>query len=182
VPHIERDVLQACEEGNREGSVEWFNPLQLWRTARKVKNASTIASHADHREVQAGFARIHYWPDIPSFHDFSDRTEFSFDFAADTGDGWRATRAVADLMLRDKLHVKDSLSLDRPDVAIFGGDLVYPTASRDQYKRRFIAPFTHAALHYNVPFGHVEAEVKKDSPRIFAVPGNHDWYDGLTAF
>lgn len=180
MPFIEEEVKEAWEE--RAASVEWFNPIQLWRTAKKVKNSSTIASHADHREVQAGFAQIYQPPNRPSFHDFSGHKEFSFDFAADTGDGWRATRAVADLMLRDELKLPSGTSLRRPNVAIFGGDLVYPTASRDEYRRRFIAPFTHAAVQYKVPFGHVEAPVDENSPRIFAVPGNHDWYDGLTAF
>jgi hypothetical protein len=42
----------------------------------------------------------------PAFHDFSDRPDFSFDFVADTGDGWGATAAVADLMAEPRSSVK----------------------------------------------------------------------------
>src|SRR5437762_1918919 len=54
-----------------------------------------------------------------------------------------------------------------------GGDQVYPTASGQQYDDRFKGPF-HAAL----PVPPAEGA----QPRLYAVPGNHDWYDGLTAF
>jgi hypothetical protein len=54
-----------------------------------------------------------------------------------------------------------------------GGDQVYPTASGAAYEDRCKGPYQAALPH--PPAG-------EDGPALFAVPGNHDWYDGLTAF
>ena len=40
------------------------------------------------------------------------------------------------------------------------------------YSRRLITP-------YETAYGGTRVE---ESPHVFAIPGNHDWYDGLTAF
>jgi hypothetical protein len=54
---------------------------------------------------------------------------------------------------------------------VLGGDQVYPTASGPAYGDRWKGPYT-AALPVQT----------QDTPDIYALPGNHDWYDGLTAF
>jgi hypothetical protein len=54
-----------------------------------------------------------------------------------------------------------------------GGDQVYPTASAPRYEDRFKGPY-RAALPCAPEDGH--------RPTLVALPGNHDWYDGLTAF
>lgn len=56
-----------------------------------------------------------------------------------------------------------------------GGDQVYPTADRDAYGERPIAPFKQDRQGH----GFTERDIKAD---LYAVPGNHDWYDGLSAF
>jgi hypothetical protein len=60
----------------------------------------------------------------------------------------------------------------RGRVLVLGGDQVYPTATRDEYENRFSGPY-EAALPWAPP---------GERPRMFAVPGNHDWYDGLTSY
>ena len=55
---------------------------------------------------------------------------------------------------------------------MFGGDQVYPAAGWKGYTERFVDPYTAA-----LPFVDPGRE-----PHLFAVPGNHDWYDGLTSF
>jgi len=57
-------------------------------------------------------------------------------------------------------------------VLVFGGDEVYPTPSRENYQKRLIAPFESA-------FGD---DHPQERPHVFAIPGNHDWYDSLTSF
>ena len=58
---------------------------------------------------------------------------------------------------------------------VFGGDEVYPTASKEDYEAKLRAPFDDANLR--------EAATRKWNDRfVFALPGNHDWYDGLSAF
>jgi len=57
-------------------------------------------------------------------------------------------------------------------VLVFGGDQVYPSPSREEYQRRLVAPYAAA-------FGD---DTTSERPHVYAVPGNHDWYDGLSAF
>ena len=61
---------------------------------------------------------------------------------------------------------------------VFGGDEVYPVAKVDDYQDRFVGPFK-AALPWTNPPESPDAGVH---PRLLAIPGNHDWYDGLTGF
>jgi hypothetical protein len=67
----------------------------------------------------------------------------------------------------------DGRVLPRGQVLLMGGDQVYPLANGDGYENRMKGPY-RAAL----------PEAPGDGPRptLFALPGNHDWYDGLTAF
>ena len=53
---------------------------------------------------------------------------------------------------------------------VLGGDEVYPTASTKAYEDRTIGPY-RSAMPSASP-----------QPLMLALPGNHDWYDGLTAF
>jgi hypothetical protein len=57
-------------------------------------------------------------------------------------------------------------------ILILGGDQVYPAAKREEYNDRFIGPFKSA----------LPCAKNGRAPDMFAVPGNHDWYDGLTSF
>ena len=55
-----------------------------------------------------------------------------------------------------------------------GGDQVYPDASRDDYKYRMQTPYEAAFPRTDKP--------GSEHPPVFLIPGNHDWYDGLTLF
>jgi hypothetical protein len=63
--------------------------------------------------------------------------------------------------------------LPRGRILLMGGDQVYPLARSDGYENRTKGPY-RAALP--------EAPANGPRPSLFALPGNHDWYDGLTAF
>ena len=67
-------------------------------------------------------------------------------------------------------HEAPQLLLPGGRILILGGDEVYPTASAEAYKERFIEPFRCARWHQKPP------------RHVFSIPGNHDWYDGLTSF
>jgi hypothetical protein len=58
---------------------------------------------------------------------------------------------------------------------ILGGDQVYPTASREAYDTRFLGPFDEA-------YEEAARTSAQPMPDVYAIPGNHDWYDGLAAF
>jgi len=65
-----------------------------------------------------------------------------------------------------------TLQLPRGDLLVMGGDQVYPTASFDEYSNRLLKPYEAALPH--VP--------AREAPDLYAIPGNHDWYDGLSNF
>lgn len=90
----------------------------------------------------------------------------------DTGDGWNPTYAVARLMSTPKLSVDGTETLPPGQLLIIGGDLVYPTASHADYDVGLDAPFDEAAKLFR----------PDQSPHMYAVPGSHDWHDGLISF
>jgi hypothetical protein len=98
--------------------------------------------------------------------------DFWVDFVADLGDGFNATHTIARLLAEPVLRIGDE-RLQRGHVLVMGGDQVYPTATREQYRDKMEGPYMAA-----LPCVINEAA----APCIYALPGNHDWYDGLTSF
>ena len=154
----------------RHPAVRWFNPRMLVSTAKFVGLSSVFGTYADKREVQATAK-------TPTFHDHSEGKELWVDYVSDIGDGFDATYSLAYLLAQQKLDVdsdesaqSETLSTPRGALLVMGGDQVYPTASTQAYEERTKGPYNAALPHADEP------------PALFAVPGNHDWYDGLTAF
>lgn len=150
----------------RQRAVRWYSPTLLADAGLQVAMASAFGSYLDKRELQSVL-------DHGPVTDLSDRDELWMDYVADTGDGFDATYTVASLVGRSRLDV-DGLGdwLPRGEVLVFGGDQVYPDATAGGYEDRLTGPFT-AALPWTPP---------RQRPTMFAIPGNHDWYDGLTSF
>ncbi len=156
-----------------EGMVRWYSPKVLAQTGFDVLVAAALGRHTDFRRLES----LHQAQAEPLF-DYSGEAEADFwlDYVADSGDGWDSTYAVARYVSQDSLSVRDlaqqNHSTQRGRVLVFGGDQVYPIASRDLYQRRFIEPYEQAARH-------TQGLERRD---IYAIPGNHDWYDSLVAF
>jgi Calcineurin-like phosphoesterase len=166
--------------------VGWYEPRQLLDTGLKTLFSMIVGARSDPRIVQALAARkLEYYDYTFHYRDgrdgpYVDRTyareEIWIDYVSDTGDGWNSTYAVAYALAQPELDIRDPSDVrcrvPRADVLVFGGDQVYPTPSREAYSRRLVTP-------YETAFGETRVE---ESPHVFAIPGNHDWYDGLTAF
>jgi Calcineurin-like phosphoesterase len=155
--------------------VGWFNPIPLLQTAIRVLMSTIFGEFADKREALAAANPIDDAALDPSF-DYEGRHpdgDFWFDFVADLGDGWNPTFAIARLLAEDKLPFAGVEDLPRGSLLIMGGDEVYPTPSADQYYDRLVYPYSEA---------YAERWKKEASPDLYAMPGNHDWYDGLRAF
>jgi hypothetical protein len=155
----------------------WYDPPRLLAIAVRVAVSTVFGEFADRRETEAG-ARELDPKQLDPYYDYRTSeagSEFWFDFVADTGDGWNSTYAIARLLAEPSLSV-EGLNQELPSgrVLIMGGDQVYPTASRDDYRLKLVTPFDEAAKRLRRSGG---AE-----PHLYAVPGNHDWYDGLSAF
>ncbi|GLZ43031.1 metallophosphoesterase [Actinokineospora sp. NBRC 105648] len=146
-------------------AVRWLAPRVLVTTGIQSAIAAIFGSYADKRELQGSLAADLHRHDEPD-----GEGELWFDFVADLGDGFDATYTVASLLAADTLTV-DGQELPRGRLLVMGGDQVYPFASTRAYEDRSKGPY-RAAL----------PAAQGASPTLFALPGNHDWYDGLTSF
>jgi len=147
----------------------WFDPDVMSRSAIMLATANIFGRHSDSRLIEA-------LGNQPQAHfDYADAPgEFTFDYVADLGDGWHGTYAVAEALARPELTVSApdgaTVTTRRGSVLVFGGDLVYPYPSRERYERQTEMPYAQA-------FGEHGAR-----PDVYAIPGNHDWFDSLVAF
>ncbi|MCB1986438.1 MAG: metallophosphoesterase [Burkholderiales bacterium] len=156
----------------KQKMVAWFRPGILFDSAVKAILADTFGKYADNRQIQAA-SKL----DDPPYVDLSENNEIWFDYIADLGDGWDSTYTMARLLAEERLDVaekdgKTRYLTQRGRFLIMGGDQVYPTASKDEYANRLIAPYRSALPWVS----------DRKNPLLFAIPGNHDWYDGLVSF
>lgn len=142
--------------------VRWLSPTQLFHTGRQALFAVLISGYTDKREIEAALPR-------PEILDRTEDEEIWIDFVSDLGDGFNPTYALAYLLAKPSLDLPDPLP--RGDILVMGGDQVYPAASQDRYRDHVVGPY-RAALPY----------LTADQPHLFVLPGNHDWFDGLTSF
>ncbi len=154
-----------------QDQVRWLAPAQLIRTAVQVLLATAFSTFNDKRELQRTF------PDDPLALAPDEDGGCWFDFMADTGDGFDSTFTMTSLLAAPELIVTgpDGVRhrLPRGRLLVLGGDEVYPTASSERYEDRLKGPL-RTALH--------QEDTAPAPPLLLALPGNHDWYDGLTAF
>ncbi|MGW5667991.1 metallophosphoesterase family protein [Micromonospora sp. NPDC003776] len=143
--------------------VPWLAPLLLIQTGLRTLLAMLFGAYLDKRELQNAFGDA-------TFRQVGPDGGLWLDYVADLGDGFDATYSVAYLLAQPELEV-DGHRLPRAQTLVMGGDEVYPSASYEAYEDRCKGPY-QAALPLSPP----------ERPTLFAVPGNHDWYDGLTAF
>lgn len=145
--------------------VHWLSPLMLINTAAQVVLSNVFGEYLDKREMQAA---------LPSnvFREPGSGDELWFDFVADVGDGFDPTYTIAYLLAQERLTVAGD-SLPRGQFLMMGGDEVYPTPSWQRYGDKTKGPYEAA-----MPV----APAGVPQPTVYALPGNHDWYDGLTSF
>ena len=115
--------------------VQWADHGVLWRTFVRLRRSTSIGKSIDARQAQEGIAVV--WSDLMR------KQEAWIDFIADTGDGFAATYTVAYAASQPRLRTVSD-STERGTVLVLGGDLVYPTPTRDEYKHRLIAPLAAA--------------------------------------
>jgi hypothetical protein len=172
-------LRRARRPDNGMPAVQWLSVRQLRQTAADVVQASIFARFADKREAMASSPREFYRLSPPG----GSRRDIWVDYVADTGDGFDATFATACCVAGPPGLVvaagpDDPTPVDFPgrpaqaDLLVLGGDEVYPVASALAYEERLNEVLRTAASLADV----------RQSPPVVALPGNHDWYDGLAAF
>ena len=178
--------------------VAWLHPVQLLRTAYHVWLSTTAKEYVDRRETLAALDQLpvprECYPVsslIPlSTYDAELSPRFLregiwIDYVADVGDSWNATFAVSKLIVTPKLTPRGHVGEPLPAASwlVLGGDLVYPTPSRDAYRRKLRSALIGALPGWPDPPPDPRSELDENpAPNLFAIPGNHDWYDGLTNF
>lgn len=146
--------------------VRWLSPLGLFVTGLDVVLSGIFGHYSDKRELEAAIDTE------PPRH--LGNGDVWVDFVADLGDGFDSTYGIAWLLSRPQLDL-GSETVSRGSVLVMGGDEVYPRATWDGYDERLIRPYRAAGKH----LGNHPHDVQ---PLLYAIPGNHDWYDGLTSF
>ena len=148
----------------------WFSIALLIKTGLRTVLSSIFARFSDKRAILAmgdNSARL--------IEQWAKKSTVSIDYVADLGDGWDSTYSVAWCLAQPILGVgngKKKESLPRGDILIMGGDQVYPFAGDKEYNEKLVKPYKAA----------LPCSPEKEAPTVFAIPGNHDWYDGLTGF
>jgi hypothetical protein len=133
----------------------WLRPSILW-AARNDWLVRRFGDPTDeHRRVWVAAQRARGVP--PEFAvDRSDLGEsFSFLIAGDTGEGTHPQYAVVPGLLE---------AGRRTAFMVVISDVIYPIGDVNDYVDKFFRPYRD----YPAP--------------IYAIPGNHDWYDGLGGF
>jgi hypothetical protein len=152
--------------------LRWLSVGLLLHTAKAVVMSTAFGNFVDRRELEAIRPTD---PDTLDIVDLSDRPEVWVDYVSDPGDSFDATVAIAALAGRT-----EPLRLDGPGDAhaqippcrllVLGGDEAYPIGSRDNYRDCLRGPYRSTSTEF-------------DEDRVMlAIPGNHDWYDGLVSF
>ncbi|HKR50138.1 MAG TPA: metallophosphoesterase [Pseudonocardiaceae bacterium] len=135
-------------------SLSWLRPSTLWQSRNDfiAKYLADPITAARNRWVKQAQA-AGAPPDFVISRAAGDTV--SVLVIGDTGEGDKSQYAVAGPL---------AAMSEGADFAVICSDVVYPTGDRGDYGRVFHHPYRNLKLP------------------IYAVPGNHDWYDGLHGF
>jgi hypothetical protein len=147
------EPADISEVGTPMKRFSWLSPRTLWHSRNNV-----LASLSGDPTESARAAWVH-GQKHPEDNDFvivrDDLGEFSFMVIGDTGEGDRSQYSVVPAFLT---------AGEATEFAVVASDVVYPAGDVNEYVDKFFVPYS-------------------DYPRpVYAVPGNHDWLDGLVGF
>jgi hypothetical protein len=165
----------------------WFGPILLTKLLGRVVVSDMFGQYADRRLILAALDTVSPEELVERAQKFlpgkKNEQVWTFtpdadgavwvDFLADLGDGFDSTYAIASLLSQEELIV-DEKKLPRGQLLVMGGDEIYPNASQEAYARQLRDPYDWA-------FPDPNPRLLKGPP-VYAIPGNHDWYDGLVQF
>ena len=134
----------------------WINPLPLWQsrnqTLGRLFGDPTNEERRRWMELQRQTEKL---PEDLILDQHADLEEVSFIVVGDTGEGDASQYAVVRPLLA---RGQDT------DFMVVCSDVIYPAGDVEDYDAKFYEPYER----YPRP--------------IYALPGNHDWYDGLVGF
>ncbi|MEU4173431.1 metallophosphoesterase [Streptomyces sp. NPDC026665] len=138
----------------QNGKISWLNPRMLW-AARNGVLASWLGDPTGHIRSRWVAQRAAAGAPVDKVIRRAEPDSFSFMVIGDTGEGNDPQYAVIPGFLKASQDTK---------FAVIASDVIYPVGSADDYGPKFFQPYQD----YHAP--------------IYAIPGNHDWYEDLGAF
>ncbi len=104
-----------------------------------------------------------------------DRSEADcFVFLGDTGEQDRSQYIVVPAL-------REVVERERPDFGFVGSDVIYPSGDVNDYVHGFYLPYGPTPGPTSHPTDPGTGSALSRLP-FFAIPGNHDWHDGLSGF
>ncbi|WP_152188260.1 metallophosphoesterase family protein [Georgenia satyanarayanai] len=148
------DIGALYREGYVPRRFSWFSPRPLWlsRNDRLSGVLTGVVAAERHRWTQA--QRRRGIEDL-TVGTFAGREEVSFLVLGDTGEGDNSQYHVVRPLLA---------SAEGTSFTCIVSDVIYPAGDVSDYEDKFLHPY------------------RPLPGPIYAVPGNHDWYDGLHGF
>ncbi len=134
--------------------ISWLDPRMLW-AARNGVLASWFGDPTGRTRARWTAQRTAAGAPADKVIRRSDPDTFSFLVIGDTGEGGESQYAVVPGLLKAGKGTS---------FAVLASDVIYPVGSADDYADKFFRPYRD----YRAP--------------IYAIPGNHDWYEDLGAF
>jgi hypothetical protein len=132
----------------------WGNPINWLRSYRHLTAFIWDTTDRKRAEWAQRQAERYGSPEF-RFHRDDLPDEFSFIVMGDTGEGDSSQIVVVDKFLKEAADTSFS---------VIASDVIYPSGRSHEYRENFYVPYR------NYP------------QDIYAVPGNHDWYDELVGF
>ncbi|MCW5252650.1 MULTISPECIES: metallophosphoesterase family protein [unclassified Streptomyces] len=138
----------------RTERLSWLDPRLLW-AARNGVLASWLGDPTGRTRARWAAQRAAAGAPADRVVRRDDPDSFSFLVIGDTGEGGDPQYAVVPGLLKAGQGTR---------FAVLASDVIYPVGGADDYGAKFFRPYRD----YPAP--------------VYAIPGNHDWYEDLTAF
>lgn len=145
---------QSMPASDRRERISWLDPRMLW-AARNGVLASWFGDPTGATRSQWVAQREAAGAPADKVIRRDDPDRFSFLVIGDTGEGGEPQYAVVPGLLEAGRDTR---------FAVIASDVIYPVGSADDYAAKFFRPYRD----YPAP--------------VYAIPGNHDWYEDLGAF
>lgn len=139
----------------RHPKASWLRPTVLWHSRNDIL-AKWFGDPTDGERARwiAGQMARGAPPDL-TLREHADHSALSFMVLSDTGEGDASQMVVVPPLLK---------AGEGTEFAVICSDVIYPSGDVNEYLGKFYLPY-------------------QDYPGpIYALPGNHDWYDDLTSF
>ncbi|MFJ5774171.1 metallophosphoesterase family protein [Streptomyces sp. NPDC093094] len=138
----------------RPKKIFWLDPRTMWG-ARNGVLASLFGDPTGHTRSRWTAQRTAAGAPADRVIRRDDPDSFSFLLIGDTGEGHEPQYAVVPGLLKVGQDTR---------FTVLASDVIYPVGATDDYGTKFFRPYRD----YRAP--------------VYAIPGNHDWYEDLTGF